>query len=87
MTDYWTVVSDSPKVMVAYEGGKKYCIYQQGKDVERWTVRVMYNPNDENEPTWCDLVKPVVCSSLWKAILQAESCSPFGRKMESWSVG
>ena len=67
------VVSNSPMVMVAYKDGKKYGIYQQGKDGYNWLARVMYDPQDDNEPAWCDLVKPVICASLGKAVAQVEA--------------
>lgn len=69
----WEVISNSPKVMVAYKGGMKYGIYQQGQDGYAWTVRAMYSPGDENEPEWCDAVKPIVCPSLRRAMARAEA--------------
>lgn len=72
MINDWTVVSESPRVIVTYAGGVKYGIYQQGADGYDWTARAMYNSQDDNEPQWCDLVKPVVCPSLGKAVAQVE---------------
>lgn len=65
----WFRISADPIRLIAYSGDFKFGVYQHGTG---FTVRAMYSPNNENEPEWCDAVKPGWCPTLREAVAQAE---------------